>query len=144
MSNAMTGHSSPDWDKLGRYLAGEASPAEVAAVRRWLEEHPGDARAIAALDAATKGVAPGTYDVESALRRVKTRAKARSPWYGRYARNAAAAAVLLVAGAILMLRSSRNTPSSDSHTYSTGVGERDSVVLADGSRILLGPASRVV
>jgi transmembrane sensor len=143
MSNAMTGHSPPDWNTIGRYLAGEASPEEVAAVLRWLEEHPSDARAIAALDAATKHVVPTRkVDVEGALRRVKTRGNARS--LREYARFAAAAAVLLVAGGFLMLRTSRNTPSSDTHTYSTGVGERDSVRLADGSHILLGPASRAV
>lgn len=146
----MTGHTSPDWDKLGRYLAGELSPNDAAEMRRWLEEHPADARAIAALDAATRRTPPvQQVDTESALAVVKTRmqARPRSPWnsYAGYARMAVAAAVLLIVGwGLAMLRSSRNTPSSDSHTYSTGVGERDSVVLADGSRILLGPASRVV
>ncbi len=143
----MTGHSLPDWNLLARYLAGEATPDEVAAVHRWLEEHPQDARALAALDAATKQATAVPVDVERALRRVHTRAHARSPWrWSRaYTRLAAAAAVLLIAGwGVAMLRSARNTPSSDSHTYSTGIGERDSVVLADGSRILLGPASRAV
>jgi transmembrane sensor len=147
MSDAMT-RPSPDWDKLARYLAGDASPEEMVAMRRWLDEHPDEALAIAALDAATKSAAPvSSIDVERALHRVKARREVRSPLgaFRTYARLAAAAAVVLIAGwGVSMLRSSRNTPSTDSHTFSTGVGVRDSVVLADGSRILLGPASRVV
>lgn len=142
-----------DWDKLGRYLAGESSPEEATAVRRWLDEHPSDAQMVAALDAATKHLAIDTpVDVEAALRQVKTRARAKSStlsrfaaFSGRFEAYATAAAILLVAGLYLSRRSTTESPpAADTHSYSTGVGKRDSVLLADGSRILLGPASRVV
>src|SRR5438105_3199175 len=97
-----------DWEKFGRYLAGETSPDETESVLRWLDEHPSDARVIAALDTAAKQLAPDTsVDVESALRTVKTRMRATSParssW--RYAGYAAAAAVLLVVGSLVVRRS---------------------------------------
>jgi transmembrane sensor len=136
-----------DWDKLGRYLAGESSPDEAAAMRRWLEEHPSDARIIAALDAAVGKVALASpVDVEAALRRVKTRMHAASPSSWRtYAVLAAAAAVILVAG-VLVTR--RTTPERRvvvaARTYTTQVGERRDVLLTDGTQVTLGPATRLV
>lgn len=130
-----------DWDKLGRYLAGEASPDEAAAMRRWLEEHPSDARVVAALDTATKGLAPERIDVEAALRRVKTRARARSLW--RYVSFAVAATVVLAAG-LLVTRRNVERAATVRHVYLTEVGGRDSVTLTDGSWVVLGPASRLV
>ena len=130
-----------DWDKLGRYLSGEASPEESAAMRRWLEEHPSDAQVIAALDAATKHVKVGAVDVERALRRVKTRARVRT--LSPYVAFAAAAVVLLVAGITISRRNSTVGDYPASRQYATGVGQRDSIVLEDGTRVLLGPASSI-
>ena len=137
-----------DWDKVGRYLAGEASPEEAATVRRWLEEHPSDARVVAALDSATKN--PVYYrstpvDVEAALRRVKTRMHERvpAPWR-RYGGFAAAAAILLVAGALLTRRAPSRQPDVARLTYATAIGERKEVVLGDGTRVTLGPATKLV
>jgi transmembrane sensor len=131
-----------DWDKLGRYLAGEASPDEAAAMRRWLEEHPSDAQVVAALDTATKGLAPERIDVEAALRRVKTRARARSLW--RYVSVAVAATVVLAVGVLVTRRNVERNAATVRHAYFTQVGGRDSVALADGSWVVLGPASRLV
>jgi len=147
-----------NWEKLGRYLAGEASPAEAAEMRRWLDEHPSDAQAISALDAAIRQVGPQPQvDVEAALAHVKTRmgepapATTRSP--SRWGRRlglaealAAAAAILLVAG-ITMWRNA--TPEKitvaqlEAAVHSTAVGERRMVRLADGTEVMLGPASRI-
>lgn len=143
----MTGlpSSSPDWEKLGRYLAGESSPDEAATVQRWLEEHPADAQLVAALDAAARqSASQQALNVEAALLRVKTRAKAQARttvW--RVAGFVAAAAALFVVGVIMSRRTAIETPPSITRAYATGVGERDSVTLADGSRITIGPASRV-
>jgi transmembrane sensor len=132
-----------DWDKLGRYLAGEASPDETAAMRRWLEEHPDDAQLIAALNATTRLVRPEHIDVEAALRQVKTRARAGTLW--RYAAYAAAAVVLLVAGLTIMRRRSAvDVGFEATREHATGIGQRDSIVLGDGSRVLLGPASWIL
>lgn len=143
----MTGPSptSPDWDKLGQYLAGEATPEEAATVKRWLEDHPQDAQLVAALDAAARrSGSQQPLDVEAALLRVKTRAKAQARtalW--RVAGFVAAAAVLFVAGVIMSRRTATETPPSIARSYSTLVGQRDSVTLEDGTRITLGPASRI-
>jgi transmembrane sensor len=107
--------------QLARLLADELPPEEAEAIRRWLLEH-----------------ADQRVDVDAALRHVKTRARRRSPW--RIVAYAAAAVVVLAAGA-LVVRQQRDA--STSIVYSTGVGERAAVDLADGSSVLLGPASRV-
>jgi transmembrane sensor len=131
--------SSLDFDKLGRFLAGESSPEEAAEMRRWLAEHPHDAKFVEALDAAKLMAMDKSLDVDAALRRVKQRARTRSPV--RLVTFAAAAVVLLVAGAIVV---SEKVTTFRGNVYTSGVGQRDSVVLADGSRVLLGPASRLV
>jgi transmembrane sensor len=146
--------SRPSWEELGRYLAGESSPSEAESIRRWIETHPSDADVIAALDRATKGVSTGrAIDVEAALRNVKTRAKAPAP--SRFARfsggletYAAAAAILLVAG-LYLVRSVSHVGTvkgviPPASTFQTQVGKRDSVLLSDGTRILIGPSSQVV
>jgi transmembrane sensor len=145
-----------NWDRIGRYLAGEASREEAAEVRRWLDEHRSDAEVVAAVERVTTAIRGGRQaDIEAALRKVKARTstpRARiavaSPgrlrqWMTRAEVLAAAAAIILVAGVFLfdqvrgVLRNGRQV------TYSTSVGQRDSVRLEDGSLILLGPATRV-
>jgi len=141
-----------DWDKLGRYLAGESSPEEAAAIRLWLEEHPSDAKAIAALDSAARNAAAApTVDVEAALRKVKTRMRAAPPTRSvtnslrRNGALAAAAAVLLVAGVLVARRVPRSRPTVIvSRTYTTHVGERRDYLLSDGTQVTLGPASRLI
>ena len=133
-----------DWDRLGRYVAGELSSAEAGEVQAWLADNAHDAKVLAALDAATRNLpASRPVDVEAALRQVKLRLAPRTPWR-QYATWAAAAVVVLAVGAVWRANTGGGavalaTPS----TYATGIGARDSVVLADGSRILIGPASRV-
>lgn len=132
----------PDWERIARYLAGESTAAEAAEVQRWLDAHPSDARAIAALDAATKGGGSALarhVDVEAALRKVKTRRTRIFPHW--YLGLAAAAAVAVFA---ILTRPDRiDTPAIPPDAYSTERRTRDTVTLADGSRIILGPASRL-
>ena len=152
---------SPDWDKLGRYLAGEAPPEEAAEVRRWLDANPADADAITAMDAAIRGMRPQPHvDVDAALVRVKTRMKAATPapagaanrvtgWgrrLGAAEALAAAAAVILVAGVTLWRSRGParvNVSEIPTAMHATAVGERRNVRLADGTEIMLGPASRI-
>lgn len=132
--------AAPDWEQIARYLAGESAPAERADVERWLAGHPSDAKAIQALDAATKGLHPARrVDVEAALHKVKTRRARAFPnwWVGV----AAAAAIALFA---ILTRPDRvDVPVDQPTAYSTVQRVRDTVTLADGSRIILGPASRL-
>jgi transmembrane sensor len=154
-----------DWEVLARFLAGESPPAEADAVRGWLSQDP-DRQAVLgaldrALDHAAVPVAAG-LDVEGALQRVHTRMDApevpvipfRRPerasransagWWQSAAFRAAAVVLLLIGGALLFGRTTRTPAASSAFAaYSTGVGERDSVRLPDGTRVLLGPASRL-
>lgn len=158
-----------DWDVLARYSAGECSAEEKRAVDAWLVHHPHDAVMLAALNdvvARQEGL-PGavsepalTVDVEGALRRVKSvsverpvgeakvlpmrrtdrETAVRSIW-PRVIGLAAAAGLVALA---IEFRGPVGTPKSlAARTYTTPVGTRDSVQLADGSRVVLAPGSRL-
>jgi transmembrane sensor len=147
-----------DWEALARYLTGESSPEEAEAVRRWLAERPRDAEVVAALDR-TIGrlgvVQSSDVDVEGALARVNARRDAADVTPITAARRPAPsavgwrvlvraiAAVIVFAVAIGVLpRLLRNDPPG--RTIATGLGQRDSVRLDDGSTIVLAPQSRLV
>ena len=159
---------SADWDAIARYFAGESSPDETVAVRRWLEAHPTEASALGSLNDATALLAnatPPDLDVEAALKRVierrdaaavipignrptrRTSAPATMParrWQPMALRVAAAA--VLAVGAGLWWHTQRTggySPMPGGQTFATNVGQRDSVRLADGTRVLLAPESRL-
>jgi transmembrane sensor len=159
---------STDWEAVARYFAGESSPEEVEVVRQWLEAHPAEASVLSSLGDATAQLptaTPPDLDVEAALKRVNERRDvadvipigsrrpaARPPartgaptrrWQP-FALPAAAAAVLLI-GVSFFWHSAENrgyTPAS-AQTFATTVGQRDSVRLADGTRVMLAPQSRI-
>ena len=155
--------NAPDhWEALARYLAGESSPDESERIARWLRERPADAELLAALDNVMASLAlrdaPGV-DTEAALRRVAARRDeaiaskrtirqtTRTP--RRMVSLLAAAAVLVFAARALLDRNNgaNTTPSTSdgaAHAYATAVGQRDSVRLPDGGRVVLGPASQLV
>lgn len=144
-----------NWEAIARYLAGESSADEQAAVRRWLAEHPGEAKSISALDDALAGLTLGPdatkgIDIEAALASVNSRrgeAKVipMRPRWASWVPVAAAAGIVLAAG-VWWTR-----PSVDpalpttiaARTLATPVGGRDSLVLPDGSQIVLGPGSEL-
>ena len=162
---------SADWEAIALYFAGESTPEEAAAVRRWLEQHPDEAAALSSLNNATAlltNASPANLDVEAALRRVterrdsadvipigsrrsvsQTPARVRVParrWQP-FALPAAAAATLLIAGG-LWWHSTQNAgytnPSgAAAKTFATAIGQRDSVRLDDGTRVVLAPESRL-
>ena len=160
--------SSAEWDARARFLAGEGTPDERREMQRALDVSPAHASLLHALDDALQApdvAPPATSDVEAALASVRARASEtrsgvgsrraevvsldtyRSRW--RNARFAAAAAVLVVAGASLIWRaalspqSSRLPPGTTLH-FETAIGVLDSLQLPDGSRVLLGPGSALV
>lgn len=144
--------ASPDWEKIGRYLAGESSPDEAAAVRRWLDENRADAELIAALDVVARQAASPHVDVDAALGRVKQRAQqgARKSAL-RFATFAAVAAVFALGAVLLPWDAILNREGSAPQTaavptrieFSTRVGQTDSVRLPDQSLAVLGPDSRI-
>lgn len=148
-----------DWEVLARFMAGESPADEADKVRAWLAEDPARHDVLRALDRTLAPVAapPAGLDVEAALRRVHARmdapetpvipfrASARpaaaprrlpAPWLR------AAAAVVLLLGAWFAWQAVRGGGSTPM-AYSTGVGERDSLRLPDGTMVILGPASRL-
>ena len=151
----------PDWEALARYAADESDPAEAETVRSWLAHDPGSAALVSRL----RGSAPAAeVDVEGALRRVHARmgedgeegedlgADPRVvPLHpGRTPRPAlpgwlrlAAGLVLLLGGAFLLLQLAGYAGTARTRSYATAVGQRDSLRLPDGTRVLLGPDSRL-
>jgi transmembrane sensor len=145
MTGSRTSSTAPDWDAIARYLAAESSASEAAEVRRWLEAHPADAKAIAALDAAIGSHAPrAQVDVEAALLEVKARTARRIPRWGIAAGALAAAAALV----FLVVRRTADDPATLATpavlaSYATQPGARDTIGLPDGTRIMLGPSTRL-
>lgn len=148
----------PDWDAIARFLAGESSAEEAKSVQRWLEANPVEKELVARLDAAVTADAGADVDVEAALARVHARMgeterrprltldRGHPPARWRTVMVGAVLAAAAVVGMMVTLRSAHiaSTPTMlAAHTYTTQVGKRDSVKLADGTRVLLGPDSRL-
>lgn len=149
-----------DWEVLARFMAGESPADEADEVRAWLAGNPARHDVLRALDRTLAPVAapPAGLDVEAALRRMHARmdapetpvipfrAPARTapaprrtmpaPWLR------AAAAIVLLLGVWFAWQAVRGGGSTFV-AYSTGVGERDSLRLPDGTTVILGPASRL-
>jgi transmembrane sensor len=156
-NNPMNTSSDPDWDAIGRFFAGESSAEEAAEVQRWLDENPRDRELLGRVNAVAVAQ-PSDVDVEAALARVHdrmlerpkltvARGSARS-WTAGERRIVIAAAAVAAAAAFVALSLPRSKPAVPAQTvaqsvYSTGVGERKSVTLADSSRVVLGPDSRL-
>jgi transmembrane sensor len=146
-----TSSTAPDWERIGRYLAGESSLEEAAEIRRWLDAHPEDAQLVTALDSAARSAASSVapLDVEAALARVKQRARTGARGVAtRFAGFAAVAATLLLAAVLvpwknIFDRSQDASRVSDPVVLSTEVGQRDSVMLPDSSLVVLGPQTRI-
>lgn len=127
--------ASPNWTTLSRFFSGEATPEETGAVRQWLEVNS---------DA-------GPVDVEAALTRVKSRLAEAvvvplpEPRRGLPVALRWAAALALVAGAGLVWRLTRTSTElpTAAATYTTNVGQTDSLTLSDGTVAILGPVSRL-
>lgn len=159
---------STDWEAFARYLAGESRPEETSRVRAILAERTGDREFLSALDQAMSdinGKLGSGLDVEGALTRVKARRSSPesrelrlpgkrstrtapfrdSGW--RVPFPAMAAVAVAAVGLTGWLAMGRNPADSvvlpAQRMLATGVGVRDSLLLADGSRVVLGPLSSV-
>lgn len=147
----------PDWEEIARVLANEGSAEEAGRIRAWLAANPMDRQLIERLDEAARPEL-ANVDVEAALKRVRGRMDQRTSAptlevirgngtrtrrvYWVSALTAAAAAAIAV---FVVKRSpSIDTASLDRPSYATTVGQRDSIMLPDSSRVILGPMSRLV
>jgi transmembrane sensor len=163
MSNSGGGSSKiapEDWDRVARYLAGEAEPREAESTRRWLEADAERLAMVNALQAALVNVSredSRNLDVDSALRKVKSgfdrtksipvsaRAKREnSGWMFTPYLKAAAVLLVLAVGALFWRDISGSGTGSVARSFATTIGERRQFRLADGTGVVLGPASRLV
>lgn len=143
-----------DWDRLDRYVMGQGSPEERAALEAWVAADP-ELRAIAAA-MQTVGRHPEaeqrTWDVAGAWQRVRSRMDRaslrvvsladRRPARMWWLVGTAAAVVVLGAASLLTFTRWRAaTPAV--REVATRRAQTAVLNLADGSRIILGPASRV-
>ena len=148
----------PDWDMLGRFVAGEGSADEMSRVSKWLDANPAERALLERLTEVTAAapVSAGGIDVEGALAKVHARMgePARAPLSLSTARTKRrwqpleSVGLLAAAAVVAFLVTSRRAPSGSvttvaSQTFTTTVGRRDSITLSDGSRVVLGPDSRL-
>ncbi len=138
-----------DSDRLARYLAGEASPNDHADVAAWASANPINQKELERLTAAWRPAGkPGNYDVDQAWSQVAGRLgqtvadpepievsvvpRPAVRWL------AAAAVLVAVTGALLIRGRDRAV------TYATTVGQQRTIVLPDGSKATMAPASTIV
>ena len=148
----------PDWEAIARYLAGESTAGEASRIAEWLRANPDERALLDRLDRTIDAAPQPDLDVEAALARVHARMDAplarprltvSRPSPGRSWRLLIAVPLLAAAAVTGIVISTRRSPSPvpapvvAGRTYRTSVGQRDSLVLSDGSRVMLGPDSRL-
>ena len=162
--NPMLAGESERWDALARFVAGESSPGEAAQVRAWLADDPSRQELLAALTRSVERVAltpPANLDVEGALRRVKTqtreggvlsleqaradRSERAVPAWRTMGFRAAAAIVILVSGTLIWRVTQQRATQAGltAQSFSTSIGQTDTVSLADGSQVILAPETQI-
>jgi transmembrane sensor len=138
----------PDDALLARYLAHECTPAEAAAVRQWIAADPDRVRAVERLRATFDAAAPPHErpDVDAMWAQVR----AHHPTSLPPARRRPFPVSILVAAAVLIVAvlfdraATRRTPTHGAvREIATSTGQRATIDLADGSRVILGPRSRM-
>lgn len=137
----------PDGELLDRYLAGETTEAETAAVRRYFMAHPNAARRLQQFvdrveraDSRPKAPSPRAW---TTLRPQQTERKRFTA--SRIVRIALVAAAVIglifVPRAVVQHRALRDTATP--RVYVTAPRERAELVLSDGSRVRLAPGSQL-
>jgi transmembrane sensor len=157
--------------RLTRYISGQCTAEEAAAIRRWIAADPSRAHLVTELEAAWRfgGQAPYEWGVEEGWRRFDAARRARNRPSFRLiqgAKRAApsivmrdsgtpiwriAAAVFVIAGASLAVwragaprARARAAANANAMTeVATLRGQRATLRLADGTRVALGMASRL-
>jgi len=127
-------------------------------VQRWLDAHPADRELAEHLNEAARLGTDVTHDVDVEAALAKVHARMVDPvaprlsvergggkvrrWPRAVIGGLIAAAIVAV---VVQTRAPRRAPVPPPavQTFATGVGRRDSVRLADGSRVVLGPQSRL-
>jgi ferric-dicitrate binding protein FerR (iron transport regulator) len=157
---------------LVRYLSGTASADEEEEVKRWTEAAPENRELLARLreswvlagtpPAPPLGHGAGRYDTAAELERLlgRIRGPAREPipfpvrsamhpqrqrtrWYASPLLRVAALLAVVIGTAVLLSPPHDVFFAAPLRSYATTVGERTTLQLGDGSRIVLGPASEI-
>ena len=149
-----------DWERIARYLTGEADAPETMATRLWLEADAERLAMVSSLERAISDVSredTSDADVEGALGKVKsrfgeprvipisspTKHSEPQPRFSPYLK--AAAILLVLLGGPLLWKKIRASVGPDAtQTFATTVGERRQFTLGDGTGVVLGPTSRLV
>lgn len=167
MVNRMTPNPEPpDWSALARYLVGEADALEAAAIERWLAENPAERQRLASLERLLEPnrIAPtAAVDVDIAwssarariaeppVHRIETFRRApfeagSGRWPGVLRRAAAVVALSIGITALFSMAIRERTGSglATGLAHVTTAAERDSLVLPDGTQVLLGPGTELI
>jgi transmembrane sensor len=155
-----------EWEALARYVAGESQPDEVRTVEAWLAANPADARLLASVKQHADAAAAAsdiTVNVDAAFAKVRGQlgasavappdglrvvrggapkpSAARSPFVPRIVM-AVAATVLAFVG-WQAWQPDGAAEGGRERVLATGIGQRDSLTLSDGSKVVLAPGSRL-
>lgn len=159
--------SDADFDRIARFVTGEANERERAEIGRWIDESAERSAELALMQAAWRGAeCEAAVNVDAAWHGLSTRLgdsdqakevdnvlslpSVRRSWRYTRAIGAAAAALVLIAGSVAVrakLLKSREastpsaTPSQLATSFATAAGERKTVRLPDGSSVSLAPMS---
>jgi transmembrane sensor len=161
--------SDQDYERLARYFAGEGSPVERSEFERWVAASPGRQVQVDAMSAGWMAArSPQTWNVDSAWREFAGRLEnatltgddsstvvsisSRRQWWQDSARvmKLAAGVVLIVGAAITWplvrpgMTGANSAVASSAAPVSTIAGERRTINLPDGSRVVLGVSSSLV
>ena len=152
----------PNAAALARYLSGESGPAEAEAIRRWIEADPERHQRLEELKAAWSAASeqPGGWDLDAMWSRIAAQMAQpteppalkveRSPHVGSRGNRAGsplfrwgaiAATLILVSGAAIWQL--RRHPPVQMREVVTARGQRAELRFGDGSRVMLGVASRL-
>lgn len=172
-SRTSEGTDDRHWEALARFHAGESAPEEAERMRRHLATHADDRLLLELLDAhqadALSRETSDALDIDNALVAVRRRLIAldapgtptldvssgsdrtdrpRAPARASFMRRSAVAAAALAAVAVAVSQwparvTVDNVFTSTPAVHETASKQRDSLVLADGSRIMIAPDSRI-
>ncbi|MEP7347405.1 MAG: FecR domain-containing protein, partial [Gemmatimonadaceae bacterium] len=146
-----------DWDRLARYVSGEATAAEAEEVDRWAASDEGRQRLLASVERRWQAAAtPSAFDVDRAWQRMAPKLGSgrgsgsskilpfatRRPAAPRWVYLVAATMILSVALPTFWLARGRSATTSLGAAaplqVQTAVGERRTIELPDGSQAVLG------
>ena len=146
-----------DWELLARYLAGNCAPAEAARFEEWLAADGARQREFDLIRAAWLRASHGSsrhlpdlawarfrQRLENSDRQDQPRASGRWVSVPPVLRLAVAAALIVVAGTITILRLSRGETDSPVREFVTGPGQRATPHLVDGTKVMLSVDSRLL